>query len=200
VEDFIRYLEQQPSNAMEHLISKRDAYVEDLKFEKAAAIQEQLDLLERLQLKNYELLRAVEEHHCLIMLPAVEPDAVRILTVLQGQPFQWHTFYPQQDDRTILSRIVDETLQALEEIQQAETRATIAKSSYEEARLITQWLQTRTDEDGAVLFLKHKTHRRILNELQLLLTSPVGALSTHEPDFLESEEPDTWAWEQSLGN
>jgi excinuclease ABC subunit C len=200
VDNFLRYLEQQPAHAIEHLLSKRDAYTEALKFEKAAAIQEQLDLLERLQLKNYELLRAIEEHHCLIVLPAIQPDAVRVLAVLQGQPFRWYTLYPLQEDRAALSRVVDETLQALEEIQHSETRATIAKSLYEEARLITQWLQTRTEEDGAVLFLKHKTRPQILNELHLMLLDPHGeTLSIDTADTWDAE-PDTWAWEQALGH
>lgn len=199
VEDFIRYLEQQPSNVIEHLIAKRDAYTEDWQFEKAAAIQEQLDLLERLQLKNYELLRAIEEHHCLILLPAVQPEAVRILTVLHGQPFQWYTVYPHQDDQAMLSRIVVDALEAMERVEQTNGRTNIAKSLYEEARLITQWLQTRTEDDGFVLYLKYKTHGQILNELQLLLTPNNEPHLAHGADVWESDA-DTWEWEQSLGN
>jgi DNA polymerase III epsilon subunit-like protein len=200
VEDFIRYLEQQPSHAIEHLIAKRDAYTDVLQFEKAAAIQEQLDLLERLQLKNYELLRAIEEHHCFILLPAVQPDAVRLLTVLHGQPFQWHTVYPQQDDQATLSCIIDEALEAMaERNEQTNVRTNIAKSLYEEARLITHWLQTRTDDDGFVLYLKYKTHQQILNELQVLLMPGSEPISMHDTDALDMDT-DTWEWEQALGN
>ncbi len=89
VTDFLRYLDQQPSNAVEGLIAKRDAYIETTQFEKAAALQQQWELMERLQLQQYVLRRALEEHHCLIVLPDTQPATRRILTVIHGQPAHW---------------------------------------------------------------------------------------------------------------
>jgi DNA polymerase III subunit epsilon len=203
VEDFLHYLEQKPSAAIEALISRRDAYVEELKFEKAAAIQEQLDLLERLQLKNYDLLQAIEEHHCLLVLPDVSPERVRILTVLHGQPLEWHTLHPKQDDAEILEHLIDTALTQLEttSLQKGNrSLAHIAKSLYEEARLISQWLATRTDDDGFVVYFKHKSRRQIFNELQLILHAHATESSLPEEALVSDFGTDTWDWEQALEN
>ena len=111
VTDFLRYLDQQPSNAVEHLIAKRDAYIETTQFEKAAALHQQWELMERLQLQQYVLRRALEEHHCLIVLPDTQPDARRILTVIHGQPAHWENVtlpridFPTDEPLSIESQI-----------------------------------------------------------------------------------------------
>jgi|GEM_PF-916133 len=195
VSDFLRYLEQKPSNTIDHLVAKRDAYTEALKFEKAAAIQEHLELLERLQLKSYELLKAIEEHHCLIVLPDANAEQFRILSVLQGQPFQWHTYNPKLNDEGDLTQMIKEAFRQMDLLENASQRGHIAKSLFEEARLISAWLDNRTDDDGFVIYLKHKSRQQVLSELMLTLSARPYALA----DFTEfAAEEEAWEWEQNL--
>jgi DNA polymerase-3 subunit epsilon len=204
VADFLRYLEQQPSHAVEHLISKRDAYIEELKFEKAAALQQQWDLMERLQLQNYVLRRALEEHHCLIILPDIQPESRRILTVIYGQPVYWDSVSPalyDQAENSRLEALVGRALKAMAAPREVNNGVNIAKVLHEESRLISQWLDKHTESDGSVIYIKNKSERQLLSELWLALspqTDPVqamaGQLEYGDEDHTDTDE--AWAWEQ----
>lgn len=216
VQDFLNYLEQKPSLAIDGLIAKRDAYIEDLQFEKAALLQQQWEALERLQLQNYHLHRAITEHHCLIVLPDVAPEKRRILTVLHGQPVYWDSVdadsfsHPDRPpENAPLAEIVNRALHALADPKripaQQSQRPTIAKAMYEESRLISQWLAHHTEDEGSVVFLRDKTATQVLNELRLALSPPpayLGRLVTHAetldelPDDLPDDSDDeAWQWE-----
>lgn len=212
VKDFLNYLEQKPSLAIDYLLAKRNAYIEDLQFEKASILHQQWEAMDRLQLQNYQLHHALTEHHCLIILPDTQPNARRILTVLHGQPVQWNsvpsgeTEAPAQQE---LEEIITNALTGLDNpIEISPThRPTIAKSLYEEARLITQWLNQHTDDDGAVVYLKDKSPRQILSELQLALCHEMDAATqfsragqtTHpNPDHEFEDGDEAWQWEQAM--
>lgn len=196
VADFMRYLAQQPSNTIDHLMAKRDAYGEALQFEKAALIQEQLDLLERLQLRSYGLTKAIEEHHCLIILPAAEPNAYRLLGVVQGQPYEWQTHHPGTDDERDLSDWLARLFSHLEALENSGQRASMPKAMFEEARLISQWLEHRTDDDGFVIYLRHKHPDQVLNELRLAFSPQRWHTEDWDSKPIHSDT-DTWDWEQA---
>lgn len=191
VADFMRYLEQKPSNTIDHLIAKRDAYTDDLQFEKAALIQEQLDLLERLQLRSYGLTKALENHHCLIVLPSGSMDGYRLLGVLQGQPVEWRTHQPDTDDDGELAEWIESLFIRMSALESSATRASVPKAMFEEARLISQWLDHRTDDDGFVIYFPNKHPELVMNELRLILSPST---------FSQMEWEDTdeaWEWEQA---
>lgn len=197
--DFLRYLEQKPAHAVEHLMAKRDAYIEELKFEKAAALQQQWDLMERLQLQNYELRQALQEHHCLLILPDIQPESRRILTVIYGQPIRWECVSLNLTENQRLEELITHALNAMAAPPMIDNGANIAKILYEEARLISQWLERHTEAEGSVVYLKNKTSRQILSELWLAL-SPENDLTqcfaNHDEDLEDTDE--SWTWEQAL--
>jgi DNA polymerase-3 subunit epsilon len=216
VQDFLNYLEQKPSLAIDGLIAKRDAYIEDLQFEKAAILQQQWEALERLQLQNHHLHRAITEHHCLIILPDVEPEQRRILTVLHGQPVYWDSVDAdayQQQENPALAEIVAHALDAMADPKripaQQSQRPTIAKAMYEESRLISQWLNHHTENEGSAVFLKDKTASQVRNELCLAL-SPTPTYLEHLIENEQSQDTlsddladlhlddEAWQWEQEI--
>ena len=206
VTDFLNYLEQKPSQAIDYLLAKRDAYTEDLQFEKAALLHQQWEALDRLQLQNYQLHRALTEHHCLIILPDVQPEQRRILTVLHGQPVYWDSVDAdvyQRSEPSPLNDIVSHAVQALADPKripaQQSQRPTIAREMYEEARLISQWLNHHTENEGVAIFLPHKNEAQILNELRLTLspqTEYISSFAAHEESADDQDE--AWQWEQEL--
>lgn len=193
VADFLRFLAQEPSNAVEGLIAKREAYTESLQFEKAAVVQERLSQLEQLQFTSHRLIQAVERQHCLIVLPDKEPGMLRLLSVLQGQPSQWKTIEPQQLDWGDLERWIQGELDRVEVLESLPQQA-IPKLMYEESRLISQWLANRSESEGAVVGLVGKSAKTVLNEL-LLVISPEFVHHFDQEDELDAAE-EAWAWEQ----
>lgn len=200
VQDLIRYLAQQPSNAIDELIAKREGYVEALLFEKAGAIQECLDLLERLQLKSYQLHSAIENHHCLLVLPDADPQAHRILSVIQGQPWQWRTFDPKRNTAIDLWEMIDTAMAEMADQmlkrEQAKGKTHIAKILYEESRLISRWLQNYDETEGWVVLLKHKSRERIFGELALKI-APELVLDQDSCAMQDTVSDEAWLWEQS---
>lgn len=197
VADFLRYLAQEPSDIVDGLIAKRDAYTEALLFEKAAMVQERLTRLEQLQFASYRLIQAVERQHYLLVLPAVEPEAVRLLSVLQGQPSQWKTVYPQQMDWDEVRDWIQTELNTLRTLEAMPQQA-VPKVLYEEARLIAQWLDHREESDGAVIPLAGKSVDAVFSEL-LLATSPESGYALASMTELEAEletAEEAWEWEQ----
>ncbi|WP_373531150.1 GIY-YIG nuclease family protein [Vampirovibrio sp.] len=189
VADFLRFLAQQPCNALDGLTAKREAYVEALRFEKAALIQEQLELLGRFRQTSYRLIQAVTLRHCLIVLPAQEPGCFRLLSVLQGQPHQWKTIDPVLLDWDAMILWIQQALDALDS-HTAAAGQPIPKSLYEESRLIAQWLEKRSEHEGAVIAFADKSARMVFNEL-LLAISPA---MRHQFELNAAEE--AWDWER----
>lgn len=186
VEDFIAYLEQKPSRIVEHLLAKRDAYSEELMFEKAAALHSQLEALEQLQWRSHSFIQAVEEHNCLILLPDAEPGAVRFLCVLQGQPWQWRSFHPERDGLDRLELLVEDFHDGLKH---SERVTNIPKSMYEEARLLANWLAQREEDEGAVIYLNRKKPQKILAELQKALPEVVSTeFQQPRKELIDSDE------------
>ena len=77
VHDFVEYLSERPSNRLQELTARRDLLAEDLQFEKAAAIQQRMDILETLQWGSARFVEAVERHNCIIVLPGATPGSLR---------------------------------------------------------------------------------------------------------------------------
>ena len=193
VDDFIGFLAGESSATVEGLIAKRDAYADNLQFEKAAALQEKLDLLGHLQLRSYRLIRAIEEHNAIIVLPDTRPGSSRLLGVLWGQPERWLSFSPQQDSWRELENLVDDLLARMRDGANVVSthQRSIDKAWFEEARLVSQWLEAQAQEPdeadapesalengieentadkpksdgGRVVFLNRKDRAQILNEL-----------------------------------
>jgi DNA polymerase-3 subunit epsilon len=196
VEDFIRFLAGEHSYTVEGLIAKRDTYAETLQFEKAALIQERLALLENVQWRSYRLIQAVTEHNAILVLPDTNPQARRLLALKQGQPFAWLSFSPPRDAHDGLERFVEDWLQVVQD--PANRRHGVDKLWFEEARLVSQWLQNRTDDDGAVIFHKNKDKARIMGELWLALTPETYAQPDSSDDLINEFSDEAWEWEQSL--
>jgi DNA polymerase III epsilon subunit-like protein/predicted GIY-YIG superfamily endonuclease len=209
VADFLRFLRQQPCNAVDGLIAKRDAYTEALRFEKAALVHAQLEQLTQLSKASERLIEAVEQRHCLLVLPGGLPldqtsdqtgDQVgqfRVLSVLQGQPQDWQTLDARHLDWDAWRTWIAETLVALSNLSQS---TAIPKIFYEEARLIDQWLRHRADEVEAVIPLGQPAAplsvEAVFNQL-LLVVSP----ETHEQLALSvslEEAEEAWQWEQDV--
>ncbi len=168
VDDFLRYLSKQPCHTIDYLQTKRDAYADALLFEKAARVQQHLELLEEFQRHSGELVRAAAQHHCLIVLPSGHPeapDAFRILGVLQGQPHCWYTFNPQTDSYAALASVVDDMLIQFESVQSDDSQTNIPKLFYEEARLLADWIENHSPEEGMVIPLSLSRRDDILQRL-----------------------------------
>ncbi len=200
VADFLRFLRQQPCNAVEGLIAKRDAYTEALRFEKAALVQTQLEQLAHLSKASERLIEAVEQRHCLLVLPSGLPGQFRLLSVLQGQPHDWQTLDAHHLDWEPLQAWIADLLAKVRHNQPVHGGTAIAKIFYEEARLIDQWLRHRADEVDAVIPLGQPTAPLSVQTVfhQLLL-----AVSPETNDQLElaaalDEAEESWHWEQEV--
>ena len=193
VADFLRFLAQEPCDAVDGLIARREAYTEALLFEKAAVMQDRLEQLERLRFTSQQLIQAVERQHCLIVLPDKEPGQRRLLSVIQGQPSQWKTIDPANLDWVELESWIQIELDAFHALEALPPQA-IPKILYEESRLIGQWLSHRSDAEGTVIGLANKSARAILNELLLVTTPGFGPQLAYENEMEAAEE--AWTWEQ----
>lgn len=191
--DFVDYLAQKPSRRIEELIARRDVYAENLLFEKAAAIQQRLDVLENLQWGSYRFLKAIQTHHCIIALPDVEPGGLRLLTVLQGQPTEWSTFHPERDDPHKLAFVVEEAMRRYKAIQDSQPVSAVRKIMFEEARILFHWMNSPDMDACGVFYLPDKTPDELLAEMRQyvfcempLETMPVFDHDESDADWHES--------------
>lgn len=190
VEDFMAYLTGESSRTVESLVARRDAYIEELLFERAAVVQEQLEKLERLQIRSYEFFEAVEARHCILVLPDVQPGAVRLLCVLRGQPLEWQTFDPHRDGPVGLKHIVELFLAQMNAMEETDQPFSMPKELFEEARLLSDWLAV--NEDQAV-YIAGRTTDEVLADLRIVMAESVE--ETDAPEDLSEEE---WEREWAL--
>jgi excinuclease ABC subunit C len=165
VRDFLCYMGGEPCHTVDLLTAKREAYAEALLFEKAAGLQAELEALEALQLQHYERLQTIEAHHCIIILPAMQANAVRLLAVLHGLPHEWRTFPMDDPDWGQLSQWLGIWL-----AQKEKAVTSIPKELYEEARLISRWLnREQALVEGWTVYFEEKSVERLVDELQCVL-------------------------------
>jgi excinuclease ABC subunit C len=162
VQDFLNYMNGDPCHTIELLVTKREAYSDAMQFEKAANVHLALEELEALQLQHYERLQTIEAHHCILVLPGTEPEAFRLLAVLHGLPYEWQTFDLKQPNWAILSKWVEHWLKQKE----IGKPTSIPKELYEEARLISSWLQQTPHPDGWVIYLEQQDNQSIIDALR----------------------------------
>lgn len=203
VADFLRFLRQQPCHAVEGLIAKRDAYTEALRFEKAALVQAQLEQLTLLSKASERLIEAVEQRHCLLVLPGGLPGQFRMLSVLQGQPHEWQTLDAQHLDWEALKLWIAGVLSTLSQVAPASLGGSVIpkalpKRLYEEARLIDQWLRHRADAVDAVIPLGQPAAPLSVQTVfhQLLLAVSPETLEQLELAAALDEAEESWHWEQ----
>lgn len=164
VQDFLDYMDGKPCHTVDLLTSKREAYAEALLFERAAVVNDLLESLDEFRQKHWERLQAVEAHHCIIVLPAIEPDAYRLLVVLHGLPREWRTFSMKQPDWDSLKQWLC-TWRA----EKSKLVTSIPKELYEEARLISRWLRQNPPQGGWVVHFGEKSLNALMSELQCVL-------------------------------
>ncbi len=184
VRDFVDYLAQKPSRRIQELVARRDVHAERLEFERAAAIQQRLDLLETLQWSSCRFIKATHAHHCIIALPDMEPGGVRLLSVLQGQPMDWHSFHPARDEAQKLRFIVEEACFKYQAMQAVPPASAVPKILFEEARILFQWMNSPDMDAYGVFYLNDKTPDDVLAELRqyIFCELPLEAMPVYDPD------------------
>ncbi|MGE4095717.1 MAG: exonuclease domain-containing protein, partial [Candidatus Binatia bacterium] len=85
VTEFIQFLNGENSQLRQSLIEKRDTLAEELRFESAARLQQDIQLLDQIQLVHQRLHWIVTRAHAFLLLPSREPGAAQVYLVLNGR-------------------------------------------------------------------------------------------------------------------
>lgn len=82
---FLQFLNGEDSQLRESLVEKRDALAAELRFEGAARIQQDIQLLDQIQLVHQRFHWIVTRAHAFMLLPSREPGATQVYLVLNGR-------------------------------------------------------------------------------------------------------------------
>jgi hypothetical protein len=82
---FLRFLHGEDASLQETLIAKRDNFAADLRFESAARVQQDIQLLDQILHVHSRLHWIVTRAHAFLLLPSREPDAAVAYLVLNGR-------------------------------------------------------------------------------------------------------------------
>lgn len=82
---FLQFLNGEDTQLRASLVEKRDLFAADLRFESAARIQQDLQLLDQIQLIHQRFHWIVTRAHAFVLLPSREPGAAQVYLVLNGR-------------------------------------------------------------------------------------------------------------------
>ena len=82
---FLQFLHGENPQLRESLIEKRDTLAAELRFESAARVQQDLQLLDHIQLTHQRFHWIVTRAHAFLLLPSHEPGAAQAYLVLNGR-------------------------------------------------------------------------------------------------------------------
>lgn len=82
---FLQFLNGETSQLRESLVDKRDGLAAELRFEGAARIQQDLQLLDQIQTVHQRFHWIVTRAHAFVLLPSREPGAATVYLVLNGR-------------------------------------------------------------------------------------------------------------------
>jgi DNA polymerase-3 subunit epsilon len=163
VQDLVDFLEGRASNVTQRLVERRDQMAEQMQFEQASALQQQLLTLLKLQQHSSMLVRAVHQNHCLILLPDTEPSRRKALIVLNGRLMATEPVSLSVDGLGRLMGSLEAWVRA--HPPQPGLSPYIPNEAFEEARLLAHWLNEREPDDGLVFNLNPFEPTRLLQKL-----------------------------------
>lgn len=82
---FLRFLNEEDATLRNSLVEKRDRLAEELRFESAARLQQDIQLLDQILHVHSRLHWIVTRAHAFLLLPSREPGAVQAYLVLNGR-------------------------------------------------------------------------------------------------------------------
>jgi excinuclease UvrABC nuclease subunit len=85
VSTFLQFLNGESSQLRAALIEKRDGLAAELRFEGAARLQQDLQLLDHIQTVHQRFHWIVTRAHAFVLLPSREPSAAQVYLVLNGR-------------------------------------------------------------------------------------------------------------------
>jgi excinuclease UvrABC nuclease subunit len=82
---FVQFLNGENSQLQQSLIEKRDVFAEELRFESAARLQQDIQLLDQIQLVHQRFHWIVTRAHAFLLLPSHESGAAQGYLILNGR-------------------------------------------------------------------------------------------------------------------
>lgn len=93
----LQFLNGESSQLRESLVEKRDIFAAELRFEGAARIQQDLQLLDQIQTVHQRFHWIVTRAHAFVLLPSREPGAAQAYLVLNGRLIRGGLIHSQED-------------------------------------------------------------------------------------------------------
>lgn len=176
------FLQGSDNTLLDHRLAEREQAVETLYFERAAQLQEQIEMLRSLQRTGSRLVYALQRHYGFLLLSDVGEDTVRVLMLVGGVPVRWESLSRQASMEEIQALVSD----FFERLGKHVPQAYLAdKVQYEETLILARWLAQPGHQD-AVLFRSNQSSRRLAQQFQALLRrfNRNKNLSNRSPDKL----------------
>ncbi len=140
VERAVDVLEGRDTTLLTELVERRDALAEDLRFEEAARLRDQIRALEHV-VTVQNRLRSGVERNLAIVAPSVESSARELFVIRRGQ-LAGQTRVTRQTRVTTIARALDGAFVADDS---AADGARIAREKVDEMHLLDTWLQRSHD-------------------------------------------------------
>jgi hypothetical protein len=143
VESLLRFLVDGDDEVFESLARRRDALSEQLRFEAAARVQQDIDVARHLRVRHRQMSWIVERQDFAVLQPSRDPGSWLIYVVVHGRLAERGKIDGATDLRPLVERIG---------VQLAAPRPRgLAPAEVDGTTILAAWLRDRGDSDGYVI-------------------------------------------------
>jgi len=143
VESLLRFLVDGDDDLFDSLARRRDALSEQLRFEAAARVQQDIDLARHLRVRHRQMSWIVERQHFAVLQPSRDPGSWLIYVVVHGRLAERGKIDGATDLRLLVDRIAAQ-------LAAARPRG-LAPAEVDGTTILAAWLRDRGDSDGYVI-------------------------------------------------
>ncbi len=140
---FLNFFDDGETSVFEALEERREAASQQLRFESAARVQRDIDLLHHLRKRHRQMGWVVEQHHFAVVQPTADGASHLLYLVVHGRLLA-RTQLDETTDLPALIHLVSEQLN------QAKPRG-IKAEEVDGTTILAAWLRDRGDDDGYVI-------------------------------------------------
>jgi DNA polymerase-3 subunit epsilon len=140
-----RFLDGADNSIITELEARRDQLAEDLRFEEAAEVRDQIAELDFVFGAQQQLNFALSEHNVVIITESSEAGAAELFLVRAGRVSGQHRWRRQSGGRSLLWSLLQRVYS-----EQHKISSTVAKELIDELHIIQSWLRHNTDRHRKV--------------------------------------------------
>lgn len=170
-----KFLNGFSNGIINELEEQMESSINDLKFEKAISLREQIAALKKVFKRTSNVSTSINKNNLIVILPnSIEDKTLDIYFIKQGQLVDFRTVGRKANLDNLLGIISKEFISDENELK-------LNTELIDEIRIVTSWI-FRQQEKGKLIYTENKTHTQIYSELSKTITN-FEFINNHEDNI-----------------